>query len=591
MHTFFLTRRVRGVYVVVMYIDRVPNRNSPPAILLRESYRVGSKVKKRTLANLSALPASAIEAVEQTLKGARLVPADEAFQIERSEPHGHVAAVLGTMRKLGLADLLSTRDHQERRLSLAMIAARVIAPDSKLATARGLDQETLSSSLGSALGVGHADVDDLYEAMDWLGRGQARIEKKLAARHLEEGQLVLWDATAVPFDSQTSELAQFGRPKRGGRSERQLVFGLLTTREGVPVAVEAFPGNTGDPNTVGPVLERIQERFGLRKMTVVGDRGMLTQTRITDELRPRGLDWITSLRAPTIRKLHEEGPLQLSLFDERDLAEITSPDFPGERLVACRNPLLAKERARKREVLVQATEAKLEAVQRATARRKRPLRGKARIGVRVGKVLGASKVAKHFRYQITDDAFTFERDEEAIAREAALDGIYVIRTSVSAEALAAEEVVRAYKRLSVVEQAFRVSKDFALEVEPIRHRREDRIRAHIFLCMLAFYVRRHMEQALAPMLFVDHDPDGPGTGRSSIVAPAVRSTAALSKIASRCGDDGLPLHAFKTLMNDLATLTKNTVRMGDTNVTFEQYARPTPLQQRAIDLLEVPVRL
>lgn len=573
-----------------MYIDVVPNRNSPPAVLLRESYREGDKVKKRTLANLSALPAEAIAAVRATLRGQALLPADEAFQILRAEPHGHVAAVLGTMKRLGMAGLLSSRDRPERDLALAMIAARVIAPDSKLATARGLDRETLSNSLGSALGVGHADVDDLYGAMDWLVRGQARIETKLAARHLEEGQLVLWDATAVRFESRTSELARFGRPKRGGKSERQLMFGLLTTREGVPVAVEVFPGNTGDPSTVGPVLDRIQERFGLRKMTVVGDRGMLTETRITDELRPRELDWITSLRAPTIQKLHEEGPLQLSLFDERDLAEITSPDFPGERLIACRNPLLAQERARKREVLVQATEAKLAAVAKATARQRSPLRGEARIGVRVGKILGASKVAKHFRWEVTDDSFAFERDPESITREAALDGIYVIRTSVSAEALEAEDVVKAYKGLSVVEQAFRVSKDFGIEVEPIRHRKEDRIRAHVFLCMLALYVRKHMERALAPMLFVDHDPEGPGTQRRSIVAPAVRSSATLRKISSKCSDDGLPLHAFKSLMDDLATLTKNTVKMGDTEVTFEQYALPTELQQRALDLLGVTVR-
>jgi len=577
--------------MVVMYIDVVPNRSSPPAVLLRESYREGDKVKKRTLANLSALPAEAIAAVRATLRGQALLPADEAFEILRAEPHGHVAAVLGMMKRLGMAGLLSTRDRPERDLALAMIAARVIAPDSKLATARGLDAETLSSSLGSELGIGRAEVDDLYEAMDWLVGAQARIEKKLAARHLEDGQFVLWDATAVRFDSRTSELAQFGRPKRGGKSESQLVFGLLMTPEGVPVAVEVFAGNTGDPSTVGPVLDRIQERFGLRKVTVVGDRGMLTETRITAELRPRELDWITSLRAPTIRKLHEEGPLQLSLFDERDLAEITSPDFPGERLIACRNPLLARERARKREVLVQATEAKLETLVKTTARQKNPLRGKDRIGVRAGKILGGSKVAKHFRYEVTDDAFTFERNPESIAREAALDGIYVICASVSAEALTAEDVVRAYKELSVVEQAFRVTKDFALEVEPIRHRREDRIRAHVFLCMLAFYVRKHMEQALAPMLFVDHDPRGGGTERRSIVAPAVRSSAARTKIRRECGDDGLPIHAFKSLMDDLATLTKNTVQMGDTEVTFERYARPTELQQRALDLLGVPVSL
>ena len=578
-------------YLVSMHIDIVPNRRSKPAILLREAWREGKRIRKRTVANLSALPMDQVELLRRVLKGEALVPAEEAFQILRAEPHGHVAAVLGTMKRLGMAELLSTRDHPERRLALGMIAARVIAPDSKLATARGLDAETLSSSLGSALGIERAGVDDLYGAMDWLVRGQARIERKLAARYLEEGQLVLWDATAVPFESRTSELARFGRPKRGGKSERQLVFGLLMTPCGIPVAVEVFAGNTGDPSTVGPVLDRIQERFGLRKMTVVGDRGMLTEARITDELRPRELDWITSLRAPTIRKLHEEGPLQFSLFDERDLAEITSPDFPGERLIACRNPLLAQERARKREVLVQATEAKLEAVAKATARHRSPLRGEARIGVRVGKILGGSKVAKHFRYEITDDAFIFERDQVSITREAALDGIYVIRTSVSAEALAAEDVVRAYKGLSVVEQAFRVSKDFGLEVEPIRHRREDRIRAHIFLCMLAFYVRKHMERALAPMLFVDHDPGGAGTRRRSIVAPAVRSSAALRKITTQCSDDGLPLHAFKSLMDDLATLTKNTVKMGNTEVTFEQYARPTALQQRAFDLLDAPVRL
>lgn len=574
-----------------MHIDIVPNRKSKPAVLLREAWREGKKVRKRTVANLSALPMEQVELLRRVLKGEALVPADEAFQILRAEPHGHVAAVLGTMRKLRIAELLSTRDSPDRRLALAMIAARLLEPGSKLATARRFGADTLSSSLGSALGVEQADVDDLYATMDWLGSGQARIEKKLAARHLEEGQLILWDATAVPFESRTSELAQFGRPKRGGRSERQVVFGLLTTREGVPVAVEVFPGNTGDPNTVGPVLDRIQERFGLRKMTVVGDRGMLTQTRINDELKPRELDWITSLRAPTIRRLHEEGPLQLSLFDERDLAEIRSPDFPDERLIACRNPLLARERARKREVLVQATEVKLEAVAQATARKRNPLQGKASIGVRVGRILGHSKVSKHFRYEITDDGFHFERDVEAIAREAALDGIYVIRTSVSAEALAAEDVIRAYKGLSVVEQAFRVSKDFALEVEPIRHRREDRIRAHVFLCMLALYVRTHMEQALATLLFVDHDPGGAGAERDSIVAPAIRSSAARKKIGRGRSDDGHPLHAFSTLMDDLATLTKNTVRVGDTKVTFDQYARPTELQQRAFDLLDVPVRV
>lgn len=574
-----------------MYIDIVPNRSSPPAVLLREAWREGKKVNKRTVGNLSSLPRDQVELIRRVLKGEALVPADEAFRILRARPHGHVAAVVGTMRKLGLPALLASRRHRKRQLVLAMIAARLIEPSSKLATARQLDGDTLSTSLGEVFGVEGADADDLYEALDWLGRGQERIEKKLARRHLEEGQLILWDVTRVPFESRTCELARFGRPGKGGVRQLQLLFGLLTTAEGLPVAVEVFSGNTGDPGTVKAALDRIQERFGLGRVTVVGDRGMLTTARITEELKPRHLDWITSLRAPTIRKLHEEGPLQLSLFDEQDLAEITSPDFPGERLICCRNPLLAKERARKRKALVQATEEKLEKVVKATRRTRRPLVGKDKIGVRVGKVLGGSKVAKHFRYQITAKSFTFERDDASIEEEAKLDGIYVIRTSLSEDEMEAEEVVRAYKGLSVVEQAFRVSKDFALEVEPIWHRRDDRVRAHVFLTMLAFYVWKHMERALAPILFTDHDPDGAEAERTSIVAPATRSVKAKRKVRRKRTDDGHPLHAFATLLKDLATLTKNTTQVADTEITFEQYAEPTKLQERAFELLDVSYRL
>lgn len=574
-----------------MYVDVIPNRNSPPAVLLRESYREGEKVKKRTLANLSALPEEAIEAIRRTLKGEALVPVAEAFQILRARPHGHVAAVVGTMRKLGVPELLASRRHRKRQLSLAMIAARVLAPCSKLATARALDRDTLSSSLGEVMGVEGADADDLYEALDWLGRGQARIEKKLAGRHLTEGQLVLWDVSPVPFESHTCPLAAYGRPRGSKKSMRQLTFGLLMTPEGLPVAVEGFPGNTGDPSTVGAVLDRLTERFGLRRVVVVGDRGMLTRARITEELAPRGIDWITSLRAPTIRKLWQEGPLQLSLFDERDLAEITSPEFPGERLIACRNPLLARDRARKREELLQATEEKLEKIAAATRRERRPLAGKDRIGVRVGKILGASKVAKHFTYEITETGFTFERDADSIATEAALDGIYVIRTSVPEAEFGAEDVVRAYKRLSEVERAFRICKDFALEVEPIYHRREDRVRGHLFLCMLAFYVRQHMERALAPILFTDHDPEAAEARRDSVVAPATRSEAAERKIRRQRTEDGLPVHSFRSLLQDLATLTRNTVRVGDTPARIEQYARPTRLQSRAFELLDVSYRL
>ena len=573
-----------------MYVDSVPNRSSPPAILLRESYREGDKVLKRTLANLSALPPEAIEAIRATLRGETLVPVDEAFQTLRSLPHGHVAAVVATMRRLGLPALLSTRPHRERDQVLAMIAARVIEPCSKLATARALGPDTLSSSLGEVLGVEAADADALYEALDWLGRSQKRIERKLAKRHLEEGQLILWDVTTVPFESRTCKLAAYGRPKRG-RSERQVLFGLLTTAEGVPVGVEVFAGNTGDPMTVGAALERVQKDFGLKRVVMVGDRGMLTEARIEEELKPRGVDWITSLRAPVIRKLWKDGPLQLSLFDHQDLAEITSPDFPGERLVACKNPLLAQDRARKRAELLEATEEKLEAVVKATRRVKRPLRGKGKIGVRVGRVLGRSKVAKHFRYEITEESFTFERDDVSIAEEAALDGIYVIRTSVSAETLGSENVVRAYKRLSRVERAFRICKAFALEVGPIRHRLDDRVRAHIFLCMLAYYVRLHMERALAPILFTEHDPEAAAAQVSSIVAPAVRSQVTLAKIRRKRTEDGLPVQSFRSLLKHLATLTKNTVRMGDTEVVFDQFTQPTELQERTFQLLDVSFRI
>ena len=575
-----------------MYIDIVPNRSSPPAVLLREAWREGKRTHKRTVANLSSLPMDQVQQIRRVLKGETLVSADDAFQLLRARPHGDVAAVVGTMHKLGVPELLSTRKHPKRQLVLAMIAARILDPCSKLATAQKLDSGTLSSSLGEVLGIQRAEADDLYEALDWLSQGQARIEKKLADRHLADGDRVLWDVTPVPFESHTCELAAFGRPKRGGRSQRQVLFGLLATPEGVPVAVEVFRGNTGDPNTVGSVLDRLQGRFGLERVTMVGDRGMITDARIDEELRPRGVDWITALRAPTIKKLmKDDGPLQLSLFDEQDLAEIRSPDFPGERLVACRNPLLAQDRARKREELLQATEVKLAKVQARIRSKRRPVRGEDAIGVAVGKVLGASKVAKHFCYQITEDAFTFQRNATSIEVEAALDGIYVIRTNVPEAELGAEEAVQAYKDLSKVEQAFRVMKGFALEVGPIRHRLEERVRAHVFLCMLARYVRWHMEKALAPLLLTDHDPQGAAARRDSIVAPARRSVAGERKVRSQRTDDGDPARSFDTLMEDLKTLTKNETRVEGTDITFDKYPCPTPLQEKAFGLLGVSYRM
>ena len=569
-----------------MYVAVVPNRSSPPAILLRESYREGGKVKKRTLANLSALSMEQIDVLRRSLKGETLVPAEGHVEVTRSRPHGHVAAALGTLRQLGLDDVLSTRRHRKRDLVVAMIVARILGPRSKLATARELGEETLASTLGEVLGVGEADADELYEAMDWLARGQERIEKKLAKRHLAEEGRVLWDVGSTYFEGRHCSLARPGYNRDHRPDRPQIVFGLLTTTGGCPVAVEVFAGDTADPQTLGPAVKRLQDGFGLEHVVVVGDRGMITQARITQELRPRGLAWITALRAPQIRTLWKKGPLQLSLFDEQDLAEITSPDFPGERLIACRNPLLAEERARKREALLEATERELEKVRWATLRERGPLRGRDRIGMRVGKVLGRYKVGKHFRITITDKSLEFGRDQERIGQEAALDGIYVIRTSVQAGDLSAPEAVEAYKRLSVVERGFRVCKGSDLKVRPIHHRREDRVRAHVFLCMLAHYVRWHMEKRLAPLLFTDEDPGAGLERRTSIVVPAQRSESADRKASRKRTEEGEPVHSFNTLLRDLATLTKNTVQVGE-HITFERLTRPTPLQQRAFDLLAI----
>jgi hypothetical protein len=570
-----------------MFIDIVPNRNSPPAVLLRESWREGKKTFKRTVANLSSLPPEAVDVLRRALKGETLVSASEAVEIERTLPHGHVAAVLGTLRRVGLDSVLASRPCRERDLVLAMLVARIIDPLSKLATARGLDEESAFTSLAETLGVTSAGADELYAAMDWLLERQERIEAKLARRHLRDGTLVLYDVSSTYFEGRHCPLAAFGHNRDRKKGKRQIVFGLLTTVEGCPVAVEVFPGNTSDQRTLGSAIEKLRERFGLARVVMVADRGMLTEARIDEEVRPAGLDWITALRTEQIRGLVESGALQLSLFDLQDLGEINSPDFPGERLIACKNPLLEEERARKREALLRSTEAELEKLVQATRRERRPLRGKAEIGVRLGRVLGRFKVGKHFRYEITDGSFCFERDEESIRREAALDGLYVIRTSVRSEILGAEQAVDAYKGLARVERAFRSQKTVDLEVRPIHHRRESRVRAHVFLCMLAYHVEWHMRQALAPILFDDHDPAGGRAKRTSPVAPAERSDAAKRKAQRGRTEDGLPVHSFRTLLRDLATLAKNRVRLGDAAV--DQLTRPTPLQRRAFELLKVKV--
>jgi transposase len=570
-----------------MYVERVPNRASRPAVLLREAWREGKKIRKRTVANLTDWPEEKVELLRRVLKGETLVPLGESFQIERTRPHGHVAAVLGSVRHLDVDTLIASRRSRERDLVVAMVAARILDPRSKLATARGFGEEGGFSTLAQELEVESADADQLYRALDWLLERQVRIEGKLAKKHLEEGTLLLYDVTSTYFEGRSCPLARLGHNRDGKKGKLQIVFGLLCTAEGCPVAVEVFPGNTSDPETLAAAIKKARERFGLQRVVLVSDRGLLTEARIEAELRPvDGLEWITALRAPAIQKLVETGDLQLSLFDERDLAEISSAAFPGERLIACRNPFLADERARKRESLLAATEKELEKIAEATRRTRRPLRGKDAIGVRVGRVLGRFKVGKHFRYKIEEGQFHYERDEESIRREAALDGVYVIRTSVSREELRAEAVVDSYKSLSTVERAFRTEKT-DLEVRPIHHRAPDRVRAHVFLCMLAYYVQWHMRQALAPLLFEDHDRDGARNARTSIVARAERSPAALEKVQSKRTADGFVAHSFDTLMQHLATLAKNRVRVAE--VSHEQLTRPTPLQARAFELLGVRV--
>ena len=577
-----------------MYVARIPNRSSPPAFLLRESYRQGGKVKSRTLANITHWPAEKIQALRRVLKGEALVSPEEAFEIQRSLPHGHVAAVLGTVRRLGLDRVVGSKPCVERRLVVAMIVARIIDPRSKLATARGLGWQTALTSLGQMLEVSSASEEDLYGAMDWLLLRQPTLEKALARRHLSEGTLVLYDVTSSYYEGRTCPLAQWGHNRDGKKDKLQIVYGLLCNVDGCPVAVEVFEGNTADPKTLGAQIKKIRDRFGLKRVVLVGDRGMLTEARIREELKPiEGLDWITALRAPAIRKLVAEGAfVPTSLFDERDLAEIRSPSYPGERLVVCRNPFLADERARKREALLQATERELDKIVAAVQRPKRALRGQDKIGLRVGKKLNRFKVGKHFRITITEDSLHYERDGQKTAQEAALDGIYIVRTSASEASLGPEQTVRAYKGLSVVERAFRSFKTVDLKVRPIHHRLADRVRAHVFLCMLAYYVEWHMRQALAPILFDDDDKHTAEALRKSVVAPAQRSDRAQRKALTKRTDQGHPVHSFQTLLEDLATITKNRVRFLQAHTqTTQMLASPTPLQQRVFELLKVPLKL
>jgi hypothetical protein len=571
-----------------MYIESVPNRDSPPAILLRESYREGGKVRKRTLLNLSDWPPERIAGFKTLLKGGTVIPSDrEAISIIRSLPHGHVAAALGAARKIGLDRLIGPASNRCRDLVLALIVSRVLDPSSKLATARALSPDTAASSLGAELGLGPVDEEELYRALDWLAVRQPAIETALARRHLAGGTLVLYDVTSSYMEGRCCPLAQFGYNRDGKKGKLQIVYGLLCAPDGCPIAVEVFEGATGDPATLASQVAKLKQRFGLDHVVLVGDRGMITEARIAEDIKPAGLDWITALRAPAIRGLIEGGAFQMSLFDDRDMAAITSPDFPGERLILCRNHALAAERSRKREDLLRATERDLAAIAAAVRRKRAPLRGKAEIGLAVGAVIDRRKMAKHFALAITDASFAFARRSAEIAAEAALDGLYVVRTNLPAAALDDAATVRSYKSLSLVERAIRSIKTVDLHVRPVYHWLPERVRAHVFLCMLGYYLEWHMRQRLAPMLYDDDDKEAAEALRPSVVAKAERSPAAVTKQTTGRTPDGLPVHSFQTLIADLATLTKNTVEIATApGLPFTITARPTPIQKKALDLLD-----
>ena len=571
-----------------MYIESVPNRDSPPAVLLRESWREDGRVRKRTLANLSCLSADVIEGLKVLLRGGVAVSsASELFTVERSLPHGHVAAVLGSARGCGASAWFGSAPQDLQPLLLAMLVARVIEPASKLATHRQLHDDTASSSLGRVLGVGQCGADDLYRALDWLHEAQPAIERRLARQHLMGATLVLYDLTSTWLTGRCCELAARGHSRDGKRDDPQIVFGLVCSAEGCPIAVEVFKGNTADPATVAAQVAKLKDRFGIAHLAWVGDRGMLTSARIEQVLKPEGMDWVSSLRAPQIAQLAQEhGPFQPSLFDARNLLELTSQNFPGERLVVCRNPLLAEERARKRLELLAATETDLAKITAATQRARSPLRGQDTIALRVGRVVGRFHMAKHFELSITETSLAYQRKTQAIEAEAALDGLYVIRTSLPAAQLDANATVAAYKSLAHVERAFRSIKTIDLNVRPVFHYSESRVRAHVLLCMLAYYVQWHMRQRLKPMLFDDEQLDVASASRASAVAKAVRSEHANHKDANKRADDGLPLHSFRTLLKDLGTLAYNVTHTNvSPNTKIVVTTRPTPVQTKAFALL------
>jgi transposase len=572
-----------------MYIESIPNRGSPPAILLRESYRDGGKVKKRTLLNLSDWPRERIAGFKMLLKGGTVIPQDQnSITIIRSLPHGHVTAALGTARKIGLDRLLGPDGNRCRDLILALVVNRILNPGSKLAAARALSPDTATSSLGQQLGLGVVGEDELYSALDWLAVRQPAIEATLAKRHFTGGTLVLYDVSSSYLEGRCCSLAQFGYSRDGKRGKLQIVYGLLCATDGCPVAIEVFAGSTADPATLTSQVTKLRQRFGLDHVVLVGDRGMITQARITEDLKAVGLDWITALRAPAIKALRDAGALQMSLFDERDMAAITAPDFPGERLIVCRNPELAVARRRKREDLLTATERHLAEIQNRVRRTQKPLRGTAKIALKAGAVVGKYKMAKHFTLTITDADFSFARKQDAIDAEARLDGIYVVRTNLKAPSLDDSAAVRAYKSLAQVERAIRSIKTVDLHIRPIFHWTPPRVRAHVFLCMLAYHVEWHLRQRLAPMLYDDAEKATAEALRTSVVAKAQRSPSAIAKQTHGTTPDGLPVHSLQTLLADLATLARNVVTTAlDPAHEFVVHTRPTKLQQKALDLLAI----
>ncbi len=582
-----MAKRSGAVHVAIMkreYKGRVYT-----SAFLRRNYREGDKVKHETLGNISHLPPALVDLLRRALKGEAVGRLSEAFFVVRSLPHGHVAAVRGTLSACGLATLLGSRKTRERDILEALVVQRVLCPASKLATSRDLAGETASTSLGEELGVSGLTEDDLYGALDRLWSRKPRIETALAKTHLQDGTLVLYDVSSSYYTGTHCPLARYGHNRDGKRRFPQIVYGLLCAPSGCPVAIEVFEGNTADPKTLEVQIEKLRTRFGLSRVVLVTDRGILTQARIEAVRAIPGLDWLTALRAPAIARLREQGRVPRSLFDQRNLAEITSPDYPGERLIVCRNPFLAEERAAKREELLQATQRDLDTIVAATRRKTRALKGQAAIALRVGKVLNRHRMAKHFVLEITDTAFSYARKEDAIREEAALDGLYVLRTPVPADILTAEQTVGAYKNLARVERAFRSLKTVDLSIRPIYHRLSERVKAHVFLCMLAYYVEWHMKEKLAPLLYAEDDPEAARASRPDIVAPAVPSPSTRQKTSVKRTPDDLPLQSFRSLLRHLGTLAKNRVRSGEGPEAQEFFllTQATPLQRKAFVLLGI----